>query len=403
MRDELRVLEQVNPVRDADVRGWTDTTAGLGVFARIMERTQGDFDELVVQAKRGRQTWAYALVAALAVVVVIGVPALLLDSDGPTATPLSLGVDHVWPDEGIEGGPIDVADAFATEVLGWADAAIAVEPGSDPEGAAWVVIDQQRSGPLVVETVPIGEDRTALSQVGSGIWLVIDGLDTDDGRWIAFSDPQDAVEASLHVRMADGSWDLIHVESEVLRNQGRVAVEDDNQVVSALVVFRDGSGEVIGASGARFGLIDEAETKTPSEILDDGVVTESEYYGAALAVLSCLEAEGVDAGVAFNEDGSASFTTAGEDERVFRECHGPNMGQVELAWADQTGPSPEREVAFYNEVVDCVERETGEEYGEVERRSDTRATDAAIADAPEVYDGCLDEVLNRYPGFGSSS
>ncbi len=403
MRDDLRVLEQVNPIRETDADGWTGTTSGRDTFARVMERTQGDFEELEVPARRGRQTWVYALVAALAVVVVIGVPALLLDSDAPTATPLSLGVDHVWPDEGIEGGPIDVASAFATAVLGWADAAIAVEPGSDPEGAAWVVIDQEGSDPLVVETVPVGGDRTALSQVGSGIWLVIDGLDTGDGRWIAFSAPQDAVEASLHVRMADGSLDLIRVESEVLRNEGRVPIEDDNQVVSALVVFRDGSGEVIGASGARFGLIDEAETKTPSEILDDGVVTESEYYGAALAVLSCLEAGGVDAGVAFNEDGSASFTTAGEDEGVFRECHGRNMGQVELAWADQTGPSPEREIAFYNEVVDCVESQTGEEYGEVEARSDTRATDAAIADAPDLYDGCLDEVLNRYPGFRSSS
>lgn len=400
MRDDRRVLEQVNPVRD--VRGWTDTTAGRGVFARVMERTQGDFEELEVPARRGRQTWVYALVAALAVVVVIGVPALLLDSDGPATTPPSLGVDHVWPDEGVEGGPIDVASAFATEVLGWADASFSIEPGSDPEGTAWVVIDQEGSDLLVVETVPIGEGRTALSQVGSGIWLVVDGLGTDDGRWIAFSRPEGAVEASLHVRRADGSLDLIAIEPDVLRNEGRVPIEDDNQVVTALVVYRDASGEAIGASGARFGLIDEAETKTPREILDDGVVTVSEYYGAALAVLACLEAEGVDAGVAFNEVG-ATFTTGGGDEGVFGECQGRNMGQVELAWADQTGPSPEREIAFYNEVVDCVERETGEEYGEIEARSDTRATDAAIADAPGVYDACFDEVLVRYPGFGSGS
>ncbi len=210
------------------------------------------------------------------------------------------------------------------------------------------------------------------------------------------------MEASLHVRRADGSLDLIDIEPEALRNEGRVPIEDDIPVVSALVVFRDESGDVVGASGARFGLIDEAETKTPSEILDDGVVTESEYSGAALAVLSCLEAEGVDAAVAFNEVGHATFTTAGEDDGVFGECHGTNMGQVELAWADQNAPSPGREIAFYNEVVDCVEEQTGQDYGDVEARSDTRATDAAIADAPEMYDACFDEVLNRYPGFRSS-
>ncbi len=235
----------------------------------------------------------YALVAAFAVVVVIGVPALLLDSDGPATTPPSLGVDHVslgvdyvWPDEGVEGGPIEVASAFATEVLRWADASSSIEPGSDPEGRAWVVIDQEGSDPLVVETVPIGEGRTALSQVGSGIWLVVDGLDTGDGRWIAFSAPQDAFEASLHVRMADGSLDLIAIEPDVLRNEGRVPIEDDNQVVSAVVVYRDASGEAIGASGARFWLIDEAETKTPREILDDGVVTVSEWSSSGRPLMS---------------------------------------------------------------------------------------------------------------------
>ncbi|HSM44749.1 MAG TPA: hypothetical protein VK969_07005, partial [Acidimicrobiia bacterium] len=320
-------------------------------------------------ARRRRQTWVYALVAALAVMLVIGVPALLLDSDGPTATPLSLGVDHVWPDEGVEGGPIDVARAFATEVLGWADASFSIEPGSDSEGAAWVVINQAERDALVVETVQIGEGRTALSQVGSDVWLVVDGLDTEDGRWIAFSRPEDAVEASLHVRRADGSLDLIDIESEVLRNEGRVPIEDGNQPVTAFIVYRDGSGEVIGASGAHFGLIDEAEMKTPREILDDGVVTESEYYGAALAVLSCLEAEGVDAGLAINARGFASFTTGGEDEVVFEQCHGRDMGAVATAWADQNAPSRERGIAFYNEVVSCVEEQTGEDYGEVVARS----------------------------------
>lgn len=401
MRDDLQVLEQVNPVSDDDVRGWTDTTAGREVLARVIERTQGDFEELVEPSDPVRRTWVYALVAALAVGLVIGVPALLLDSDGPATSSESLGVDHVWPDEGIEGDPVDVARAFATELLGWTDASFSMEPGSDPEGTAWVVIDQEGTDPVVVETVPIGDGRTALSQVGSGIWLVVDGLDTDDGRWIAFSPPEEAVEASLQVRRADGSLDRIDIGTEVLRNEGRVPIGDDNQAVTALVVYRDESGEVIGASGARFGDINEAETKTPREILDDGVVTESEYYGAALAVLACLEAEGVDAGLAFNEVGHASFTTAGANEDVLRECHGLNMGQAESVWANQNAPSPERETAFYNEVVDCVEAQTGEDYGEVERRGDTGATDAAIEDAPDVYDECFDEVLNKYPGFRS--
>ncbi len=169
MRDDLRFLEQVNPVSEADVKGWTETTNGRETFARVADRSRGDFEELV-EPPPVRRTWVYAIVAALAVGLVIGVPALLLDSDESATTPLSQGVDHVWPDEVLEGGPIDVASAFATEVLGWADPSFSIEPGSDPEGTAWVVIDQEGREVLVVSTVSIGEGRTALSQVGSGIW-----------------------------------------------------------------------------------------------------------------------------------------------------------------------------------------------------------------------------------------
>lgn len=403
MRDDLRVLEQVNPVPVADTTGWTATTAGQGVFARVLERTQGDFEELVEPPHSVRRTWVYALVAALAVGLVIGVPALLLDSDGPATSPLSLGVDYVWPDEGIEGGPIDVADAFATEVLGWADAAIAVEPGSDAGGPVWVDIRQGDSQVLAVLTVPTSEGRRVLNQVGSsrGLSLVVDGVGTETGQSLAIFPIEGAVEARLHVRLAGDRRLTIDVGRDQLRD-GRVAIEDGAQIASALIVYRNGAGEVIGASGGHFEISEETQALTPREILDDGVVTESEYSGAALAVLACLEAEGVDAGLEFDARGSASFTTRGETEEIFEQCHGRHMGAVATAWADQNAPSPGREIAFYNEVVSCVEEQTGEDYGEVEARSDTRATDAAIADAPGVYDACFEEVLARYPGFGSS-
>lgn len=405
MRDDLRVLEQVNPVPETDVMGWTDTTSGRAVFARVLERTHGDFEELAEGRKPAGRTWVL-VVAAFAVMLLIGLPALLIDSGSdsdPVAGQVSLGADYVWPDDGLEGDPVDVARVFAAEVLGWEDASMTLEPGSDADGPVWVDIRRGSSQVLAVLTVPIGEDRRVLNQVGSsqGLSVVVDGGDTETRQSLAIFPIEGAVEARLHVRLAGDRQLTIDVGRDQLR-EGRVAIEDGTQVVSALIVYRNEAGEVIGASGGHFEIFENTQALTPREILDDGVVTESEYHGAALDVLTCLEAEGVDAGLAFDASGFASFTTRGEIEEIFEQCHGRHMGAVATAWADQNAPSREREIAFYNEVVDCVEEQVGQDYGEVEARSDTRATDAAIADAPEVYEACFDEVLNRYPGFRSS-
>ncbi len=137
---------------------------------------------------------------------------------------------------------------------------------------------------------------------------------------------------------------------------------------------------------------------TPEQILQDGVVTAGEYRAAIRNVGSCVEAQGGQFESEFDRDGTPSFTTsgpAGIDDAV-EGCFARHVGDVELVWADQLAPTPEEEASFYNEVVSCVEKELGVEFGTVEPRSgggvDTSVTDSALAADRSVYMACFDEV-----------
>ena len=132
---------------------------------------------------------------------------------------------------------------------------------------------------------------------------------------------------------------------------------------------------------------------TKQEILADGVVTEAEYRAAVDAVVGCMDAEGIDTSVRYDSSGIAAFDSQGTAAaEKFDACFSEHLGSVAYVWADQNA-SPESEIAFYNDVVDCVEAQTGESYGDVEAVGDTKATDAAIGAAPDVYGACLDRMI----------
>lgn len=150
------------------------------------------------------------------------------------------------------------------------------------------------------------------------------------------------------------------------------------------------------------GLSCSSPRPTPEEILLDGVVTEDEYRVALDHVGECVESQGVEFEYSLDRDQTVAMTVtgAGRDvEELLDECVARHVGDVELVWADQNAPLPEKEAVFYNEVVSCVERELGVEFGYVEARNtggvDTSVTDAAIAADPVLYDRCFDQAISR--------
>lgn len=133
---------------------------------------------------------------------------------------------------------------------------------------------------------------------------------------------------------------------------------------------------------------------TKQEILADGVVTQAEYRAAVDAVVGCMAAEGIDTSVRYDSSGIAAFDSHGPGAAdKFDACFAQHLGSVAYAWANQNA-NPESEIAFYNDVVDCVEAQTGESYGDVEAVGDTRPTDAAIAAAPDLYETCLNQTFS---------
>lgn len=317
----------------------------------------------------------------------------------PTASPLALAVEHVWPESGIAGDPEDVAREFA-ETLGWTEANVSIDPNPNTDGQVWVFIQQPGREELPVLTTAISDGLRVLNQIGSSaISVGTNGQETADSQWVGFRPIAEATMADVHVRLIEPDRvDVIQVPTNE-PGAGRVTVEDIAQIASVLVVYRNETGDVVTASGAHFAPFEETEPRTPEEILADGVVTESEYRQAATAVLTCLNETGIRAEVELDANG-ASFTTPGDADEAFGQCHQQHLGGgVDLAWADQNPSSAEREVAFYNDVVSCVEAQTGKDYGDVEAGADTKATDAAIDDAPDLYGTCFDQIIGRYPDY----
>ncbi len=152
------------------------------------------------------------------------------------------------------------------------------------------------------------------------------------------------------------------------------------------------------------GLSCSSPRPTPDEILSDGVVTEDEYRAALDHVGDCVESQGGEFEYSFDRDQTVAMavTGAGGDvDELVDDCVARHVGDVELVWADQNAPPPEKEALFYNEVVSCVEQELGVEFGDVEPGdvggADTSVTDAAIEADPVLYGRCFDQAISRRP------
>lgn len=139
---------------------------------------------------------------------------------------------------------------------------------------------------------------------------------------------------------------------------------------------------------------------TPEQILDDGIVEDSEFRAALEAVEECVQEAGAEFSVDFDQSGIPRYRAAGGDklDAIVNACITIHLGPVEAAWAEQHGPTPEEDAAFYDGVVSCVEAGLGVELGTVRPSAsgsgpETAVTDAAIAADPDLYASCFDQQL----------
>lgn len=141
-----------------------------------------------------------------------------------------------------------------------------------------------------------------------------------------------------------------------------------------------GASVVLGGGSDLFSAEDD-ETVTSGQILEDGVVTEEEYRAGALAVVECLREAGFDAEVDFDGsdpgsvnrlDGHASFSVDGGDgpeasTEAFNRCSELHLSDnVSLGWQVALGQLDLGQLREETTAVtECVEQETGQDFGEL--------------------------------------
>ncbi|MFP5331085.1 MAG: hypothetical protein ACLGHX_01780, partial [Acidimicrobiia bacterium] len=173
---------------------------------------------------------------------------------------------------------------------------------------------------LEVLSIPIGESRRALVQVGSP--GVTNGPEEDgDGQYLGFPRVPEATSAVLHIRY------FFSERVEVLRAQrdevdrGRVKLASDTPVAAMVIVYLDENGDALTARGGYFGQagpvpIDVPASHAAHRLAADSYPIDGSSVDGALCARSgwqiCLVLEnGILAVVAFDNPDSTTITLEG--------------------------------------------------------------------------------------------
>jgi hypothetical protein len=259
-------------------------------------------------------------IAALAVLI-SAVPAVLLapntvpPADEQLPAPLDVGIELVWPASGFGGDADEVAAEFARLALGWTDSEIVSDPDAAADGPVWTTIKHPGREDLEVLSIPVGDGRRALIQVGTPGVTTGPGED-GDGQQVGFPRVAGTTSAVLHVRFVDS--DRVEVMRAELSDleRGRVSVASESPVGGVVVVYVDEDGEAVTARGGHFGPVGTGVIEVPAShaahgLLADGYPADGSPQHGALCAESdwriCLVLDGgILVVVAFgNPDGTA--------------------------------------------------------------------------------------------------
>ena len=203
-------------------------------------------------------------------VLAVGVSALWLrsDTEPPVGTqlpdPLDVGVDRIWPDAGFAGDSDEIAAGFARQALGWTNVETVSDPEAVPDGPVWTTIQHAGSEDLDVLSIPIGDGRRTLIQVGSpGVSIRL--ADQGPGQSVVIPHVAEAESAILHIRFVEPDRvEVIRADGSDLE-QGQVEVASDSPIGGIVVVYLEADGDGLTASGGHFGPFEPTPSPSTTE------------------------------------------------------------------------------------------------------------------------------------------
>jgi len=140
-------------------------------------------------------------------------------------------------------------------------------------------------------------------------------------------------------------------------------------------------------------LIDQEATEAQRIYLEDGVVSPAEREAAFLAMVTCLNDNGVEVtDYTLRNDGETIQTTSDlEDdveEQIVKECRAEEYQVVAIVFREQNAPSAQDETEWLQQAADCM-REQGVE------PPDNATLDDLLAVDPLVAGRCYDTARGR--------
>jgi hypothetical protein len=210
---------------------------------------------------------------------------------------------------------------------------------------------------------------------------------TEDGRAV-FASIEEATETASMLPAAT---------SRITKPWIYVTVGFAVTIAAALpLLLNSGTGpEEVSSDGTEF-----ISAETPDGILDDNHVTRTEFEMAADATIQCVIDGGGEASWNYSGD-SIGFTTDPAGSELLAECEHRHLLAVLNIWNRQNH-LPAEGFYFYGSVVRCTEARTGNSYGELTQDQlgftstvGQRTINQAIAEAPDVYDRCFEDVLSQ--------
>ncbi|MFN6120999.1 MAG: hypothetical protein ACK5CE_15385 [Actinomycetes bacterium] len=235
--------------------------------------------ELAESTFRRSMRWNRGLAAVAAVVLVVSLVAALTfasrgrselgDADAPegTSSPTATWFSEmpadplgsfVWPAPPRAFASVNVlSKAFANEVLGWPGITTDGGPTDEESPQGFDLVDPVTGARVQVVAVP-SPDGWGFVQVGSGLEASLVG----GAVVLRFAKPRAVMTSSFSVRLVSGEVRETSTDQDQVEVQG-IGLED---LVSVLVIGRDGQDQVVSVLGGQFANSPDNTASSPGSV-----------------------------------------------------------------------------------------------------------------------------------------